>query len=155
MNSFSKLALSAALGASALVGLHGSALALTTINGSVCRVNGDSGTAGLQSYATGVTNMTAGVLGVICPIVRTIPAFPGKTYDVWVDGHTGTGPGFCSLYSVRDLDGSPIIAQRKEFNGPFHEKFTLPAVHVPTWSSQAMFCALSPKGKIYDVEPVQ
>jgi len=156
MKSFSKFALSATLGACGLLGLSTSAFALTTEHGSICKAYGSSTTAGVYTYITGTFNSSGGSLGLICPVVRTIPS-PAGGYSVWVQGTSGAaGGGSCAMYSYdynNTFKGS--IGTGALPAGFFSRVLTLTAAQVPFWSSQSVYCYLPSGGGIYNVEPVQ
>jgi hypothetical protein len=145
---------SLALG-SALIGLHGSAMALTTEHGSICKPYGNSNTAGLFSSIYGVGNYSGGALSIICPVVRTVPA-PAGGYSVWVDGKSAASDTTsCSLYSI-NYDGSYLGVASFSAPGPtFTRLLTLPQSQVPFFSSQSVYCYVPNNGSITDIEPVQ
>jgi hypothetical protein len=155
MKSISKLALSAMVSACGLVGLQGSAFALTTEHGTICKAYGNSNTANLYSYTNGVVNGSAAAMGVICPVVRTIAA-PASGFSVWVDGSGGTGTAYCTLYSY-NYTGAYLGSVSFNATGNFTRLVTLPQAQVPFYSSQAVYCYLpgSSQGRLFDIEPVQ
>jgi hypothetical protein len=156
MKAIAKFVASATFGAGAMLALSGSALALTTDHGTTCTAYGSTTTAGVYSYVNGTYNYSGGYLGLICPVVRTIPA-PSAGYQVWVDGTTASGTsGYCALYSY-DYTGAYMgsVSTGTLPAGRFSRILTLPALQVPTWSSQSIYCYLPTSGGISDVEPVQ
>lgn len=137
---------------SALIGLHGSAMALTTEHGSICKPYGNSNTAGLHASIYGVSNYSGAGLSVICPVVRTVPA-PAGGFSVWVDGSAAASDTtYCSLYSI-NYDGTYLGAVSFSATGSFTRLLTLTAV--PFFSSQSVYCYVPNNGSIHDVEPVQ
>ncbi len=140
---------------SALMGLHGSALALTTEHGSICKPYGNSNTAGLYASIYGVSNASGAGLSIICPVVRTVAA-PAGGFSVWVDGlSAASDTTYCSLYSV-DYNGTYLGAVSFSATGPnFTRLLTLPQAQVPFYSSQSVYCYLPDGGRIHDIEPVQ
>ena len=140
---------------SALIGLPGSAMALTTEHGSICKPYGNSNTAGLYSSIYGASNYSGTGLSIICPVVRTVPA-PLGGYSVWVDGASAASDTtYCSLYSV-DYNGTYLGAASFSATGPnFTRLLTLPASQVPYYSSQSVYCYVPNNGSISDVEPIQ
>jgi hypothetical protein len=155
MKSLSRIAVSALFSACGLVGISGSAFALTTEHGTICKPYGNSNTANLFSYTNGVTNGAAGAMGVICPVIRTAPAGAGG-FSVWVDGSGGTGTAYCTLYSY-NYTGAYLGSVSFNATGTFTRLVTLPQAQVPTYSSQAVYCSLpgGSQGRLFDIEPVQ
>jgi hypothetical protein len=142
-----------ALVAGALLGVHGSAAALTTEHATVCKPYGNSAASGLYSYINGVYNYSGAAMGVACPIVRTIAA-PAGGYGVWVDGTASTGTISCTLYSY-DYTGAYMGAASFTATGVFDRQLTLPQSQVPTYSSQVLYCSVPANGGLFDVEPIQ
>jgi hypothetical protein len=137
----------------ALFGMSGSAMALTTEHGTVCKPYGNSNTSGLYSYVTGVYNYSGAALGVACPVVRTVAAGAGG-YSVWVDGTASTGTAYCTLYSY-NYDGTYLGSVSFSATGTFSRLVTLPQSQVTTFSSQVVYCSLPNNGGLFDIEPVQ
>ncbi|HEX7639134.1 MAG TPA: hypothetical protein VF457_12120 [Burkholderiaceae bacterium] len=142
-----------ALVAGSLMGVHGSAAALTTEHGSNCKPYGNSATSGLYSYISGAYNYSGGSMGVACPVVRTAAA-PSTGYSVWVDGSASTGTTSCTMYSY-NYTGAYLGSISFSATGVFDRLLTLPASQVPTYSSQVVYCYVPANGSLYDVEPVQ
>lgn len=147
---FTRALASLALG-SALIGMHGSAMALTTEHGSICKPYGYSNTAGLYASIYGVSNYSGAGLGVICPVVRTVAA-PAGGFSVWVDVSTASGSFSCTLYST-NYNGTYLGAV--SFSGVGTHLLTLPQSQVPYYSSQSVYCYMPNNGTVYDIEPVQ
>lgn len=142
-----------ALVAGSLMGVHGSAAALTTEHGSTCKPYGNSATSGLYSYISGVYNYSTASMGVACPVVRNGEAAT-TGYSVWVDGSASNGTTSCTLYSYSFGDnylGSISFSA----TGVFDRLLTLPQSQVPAYSSQVVYCYVPVNGSLYDVEPVQ
>lgn len=142
-----------ALVAGSLLGVHGSAAALTTEHGNTCKPYGNSATSGLYSYVSGVYNYSSASMGVACPVVRTIAAAT-TGYSVWVDGSASTGTTTCTLYSYSFSD-TYLGAISFSATGVFDRLLTLPQSQVPAYSSQVLYCYVPVNGSLYDVEPVQ
>lgn len=148
---FMRTLASLALG-SALIGLHGSAMALTTEHGSICKPYGNSNTGGLYASILGVANYSGAGLSVICPVVRTVTVPTDGSFSVWVDVSTASGSFSCGLYSV-NYDGTYLGSV--SFSGVGTHLLTLPQTVVPFFSSQSVYCYMPNGGTIYDIEPVQ
>lgn len=139
---------------SALIGMHGSAMALTTQNGSICKPYGNSNIGGLISTMFGVGNNSGAPMGVICPVVRTVAA-PAGGFSVWVDGAASANETTsCTLYSV-EYNGTYLGAVSFSSTGSFSRLLTLPQAQVTTFSSQSVYCLLPASGAIWDIEPAQ
>jgi hypothetical protein len=136
-----------------LMGLHGSALALTTEHATVCKPYGNSNTGGLYSYISGVFNYSGSAMGVACPVVRTVAA-PATGFSVWVDGTASTGTVSCTLYSY-NFNNTYLGSVSFSATGVFDQLLTLPQSQVPTYSSQVVYCYLPANGGLFDIEPVQ
>jgi hypothetical protein len=137
----------------ALAGMHNSASALTTEPGASCKPYGNSNTAGLYSYVSGVYNYSGGSMSVACPVVRTVAA-PAGGYSVWVDGSASSGTTSCTLYSY-NYTNAYLGSVSFSATGVFDRLLTLPQSQVPTFSSQVVYCYVPANGALYDVEPVQ
>jgi len=139
----------------ALMGLHGSAMALTTEHGTICKPYGNSNTAGLYASIYGVANYSGAGLAVICPVVRTVTVPAGSSFSVWVDGSAAASDTtYCSLYST-NYDGSYLGAASFSATGAFSRLLTLPDTQVPYYSSQSVYCYVPNNGNLYDIEPNQ
>ena len=142
-----------ALVSGALMGVHGTASALTTESATVCKPYGNSNTAGLYSYVNGVHNYSGASMAVACPIIRTVAA-PSGGYSIWVDGSAAAGTASCSIYSY-NYTGAYLGSVSFSATGTFDRLITLPAAQAPTYSSQVVYCVLPNNGGLFDVEPVQ
>jgi len=136
-----------------LAGMHGSASALTTEHGTSCKPYGNSSTAGLYSYVSGVYNYSGAYMSVACPVVRTVAA-PAAGFSVWVDGTASTGTASCTMYSY-NYNNTYLGSISFSATGIFDRLITLPQSQVPTYSSQVVYCYMPANGALFDIEPVQ
>jgi len=153
MKSLSRLVLSALFGFVALIGMQTSAFALTTQHATICKPYGNSNTANLYSYVTGVFNYSGNFMSVACPVIRTIAA-PSGGFAVWVDGTAASGTASCTMYSY-SFSNTYLGSVSFSATGKFDRLLTLPASQVPAYSSQVVYCYLPANGGLVDVEPVQ
>jgi hypothetical protein len=150
MKSICKLVFSLSLAAVGLFGLQGSAMALTTINGSICKPE-FSNAPGLLATINGALNKSGGTMKVFCPIVRTAAA-PAGGWGVFVDGNAASGTISCTLSSV-NFDNAFKASKTSSAAGTFDMFISLPQDKVPTFSHQTLVCFLPNNAQLFDIEP--
>ncbi len=153
MNSLHKLLISSSLAAAGLLGLQGSAMALTQQNGNICRphnyANGNN--AVLYTDTSGIFNFEADAHQVECPIVRSTDAGASGLH-VWV---AGKGTNYCALYS-HDFYGAYLGSTSFQSTGAqtFSHEFVLPQSQLPAYSTQSLYCNLGSGGALFTIDPV-
>jgi hypothetical protein len=157
MKSLCKLVLSSSLAAVGLLGLQGSAMALTSLNANVCQIT--DLTPGIIRSGGFIQNVAANNRTVICPVIRIAEA-PASGWSVFVDGSapaptTAGGSLRCQLESYY-FDGRFLGAVSFTITSArtFDEVLTLPAAQVPVYSHQVLSCGLPPNGTLFDIEPI-
>jgi hypothetical protein len=156
MKSLHKLVLSSSLTAIGLLGLQGSAMALTALNANICQLT--DLTPGMIRSTGFIQNISANSRDVICPVVRIGPA-PAAGWSVYVDGNlpvalpVGLGVR-CQLESW-DYTNHFMGAVSFEANaaGNFDRLLTLAADQVPFYSHQVVTCRLPTNTSLFDIEP--
>ena len=156
MKSSLKQALAVALGSSALVAVHPSALAAwtyDTLHGTVCKPAGTGGIgAAISASTSGIRNTSAvATVVVLCPVIRTVPA-PVIGYRVYVNG-SGLANN-CRLYSQAYTGSTLWSAVMTGTDAGKRVTAVLPG-DSPTQSSQVVECRLPPNGAITHLEFVQ
>ena len=153
MNSLYKLTLSSGLTAIGLLGLQGSAMALTSINANICQSD-------VRIIRSGgfIQNASANSISVVCPVIRIADA-PASGWSVFVDGSapaptTAGGTLRCQLESYNfDNNFLGAVAFTVSAPGKFDRLLTLPKDKVPFYSHQALFCSLPPNSALFDIQP--
>jgi hypothetical protein len=146
-----KLAISFGLTAIGLLGLQGTAMALTTQGALVCKGNG-AVAAGLYFDRHGVWN-GGDAQGVYCPVPR-LAAAPASGFSVLVDGFAPPGTTvYCSMYSDDWNDAFVGYVAAPALTGKFSFYLTLPQSQVPTFSTQTVYCHLPHYGELFNVDP--
>jgi hypothetical protein len=157
MKSLHKLVLSSSLTAMGLLGLQGSAMALTALNANICQIT--ELTPGIIRSGGFIQNVAANTRVVICPVIR-IGEAPASGWSVYVDGTapapTSSGGSLrCQLESYNyDNRFLGAVSFTADVAGNFDRLLTLPKDLVPFYSHQALFCSLPPNSALFDIEPL-
>jgi hypothetical protein len=132
-----------------LVAFHGSAFALTTETGAICKPYGASNAAGLNMQVNGAFNFSGSSMYVVCPVVRN-GAVNATSLTVWVDGNAGAGTMSCWLYSW-DYDGTFLGSSSFSATGRFSRILPLTHAQLYSYSSQSVLCYVPNNGGIFDI----